>query len=748
MEWNVKNAVNPNVERQHLNKILKEIQSGYDNLSSQVNGNAAGLENIQTTVTRVINSSLTPGQLATNVTLQGAVSGTSVPVPGQNAVIINTTLNGAFVTEAPIDSRAYWRFQGAWQPVPSAVQNLTTINSNGYVVVDSNGNWRTRNIDTANAANIVVTNPDGDADNTTIDLATVANSGTGSLLAITRDTYGRVTGTKSATITGTAGQINVANGTAAAGLPTISLADVADSGTGTLLATTFDTKGRKTGSRQATADDVPIAKLGSATWDNVQEHINVMNSPGLVEGGGFSDAGSGNLAYSSMRIAIRPTDNDISTLYMADVPAGSVAIPNDSVTRFVGVQYNAGVPNVVVKTSDTWNYDTDFPLGEVANLAGTLYPLFNPFKVGDPITNIIQRFDAQAPLIRAATGGLILSTDGTTRNLAMTAGTVWARLNDYAITARNSPTVPLMRVNPTGGTPPLSFTPGITQWPNTQYLSGTTLTTMTNNRWAVLWVFVNVGSGAWGFAHGQAEYLNSSAASQEQVPAYLTQNFLNQNILVGRLIFEKNATTAIIESAFNRAFSTQAVSNHNQLGGLQGGALNEYYHLTSAQLAQVNSSVQSVTAGTGISVNNTDPRNPIVSANPEQSGVFIGGVELTSSFVSSSAGSAIVPIPGMTFSFVMPSRPVLISFGSTAFYNSPTSSNLAAIILRVNGVDSAQLFFSAAITNYWSQGKQYLLSGVAPGTVINLAWYLNRGPDTFTVFGAATDKPYIYVVTA
>lgn len=202
----------------------------------------------------------------------------------------------------------------------------------------------------------------------------------------------------------------------------------------------------------------------------------------------------------------------------------------------------------------------------------------------------------------------------------------------------------------------------------------------------------------------------------------------------------------VIASLAKADTALQPGAAHNtSLSGLQGGTSGERYHLTLAQVGEVNASVQSVTAGPGITVNNTNPRNPIISA---KSGTFIGGVELTSPFVSSSAGSAIVAIPGMTFSFVMPDRPVMISFGSTAFYNSPTASNLAAIILRVNGVDSAQLFFSAAITNYWSQGKQFLLSGVAPGTTVSLAWYLNRGPDTFTVFAAAADKPYIYVVTA
>lgn len=59
---------------------------------------------------------------------------------------------------------------------------------------------------------------------TTFGLADVTDSGAGTLLAITRDGKGRVTGTKAATITGTAQQIDVANGTAAAGLPTLSLA--------------------------------------------------------------------------------------------------------------------------------------------------------------------------------------------------------------------------------------------------------------------------------------------------------------------------------------------------------------------------------------------------------------------------------------------------------------------------------------------------------------------------------------------
>lgn len=57
----------------------------------------------------------------------------------------------------------------------------------------------------------------------TFDLADLADSGAGSLLAITRDGKGRITGTRAATITGTASRITVTNGNASAGFPTIDL---------------------------------------------------------------------------------------------------------------------------------------------------------------------------------------------------------------------------------------------------------------------------------------------------------------------------------------------------------------------------------------------------------------------------------------------------------------------------------------------------------------------------------------------
>lgn len=139
--------------------------------------------------------------------------------------------------------------------VPSNIQKLAALIGAGFAVRKNDGEWALRTLQ--EGTGIDIANPDGDAGNPMIGLEDVADSGAGSLLAISKDSKGRVTGTRPATITGTAQQIDVANGNAAAGLPTISLADLPNSGAGSaLVKITRDAKGRISGTQSATTDDL------------------------------------------------------------------------------------------------------------------------------------------------------------------------------------------------------------------------------------------------------------------------------------------------------------------------------------------------------------------------------------------------------------------------------------------------------------------------------------------------------------
>lgn len=99
-------------------------------------------------------------------------------------------------------------------------------------------------------------------DTYSLDLADVEDTGTGALLAVTRDGKGRISGTRAATITGTAGRVTVAHGDASDGLPTIDLAEVSATSGGTLQLTEFDAYGRR-------------AKQGAATTTDLAEGTNL-----------------------------------------------------------------------------------------------------------------------------------------------------------------------------------------------------------------------------------------------------------------------------------------------------------------------------------------------------------------------------------------------------------------------------------------------------------------------------------------
>lgn len=77
----------------------------------------------------------------------------------------------------------------------AGVEGLTTT---GFAVRTATDTWTTRSI-TGSAGRVTVSNGDGVASSPTIDLATVTDSGTGSFLKVTIDSYGRTTGTTAVT---------------------------------------------------------------------------------------------------------------------------------------------------------------------------------------------------------------------------------------------------------------------------------------------------------------------------------------------------------------------------------------------------------------------------------------------------------------------------------------------------------------------------------------------------------------------
>ncbi|MDH1192546.1 hypothetical protein [Stenotrophomonas sp. GD03958] len=166
---------------------------------------------------------------------EGATKGAQVGVDlrGPDGTVLrpDQIINPATSTDPNATRWTVWKLI---REVPANLVKIAALVGKGFAVRRGDGEWALRTLQ--EGAGIDITNPDGEGGNPAIGLEDVPNSGAGTLLAITVDSKGRVVGRRDATITGTAQQIDVANGDASAGLPTLSLAaevlaslDLADS---------------------------------------------------------------------------------------------------------------------------------------------------------------------------------------------------------------------------------------------------------------------------------------------------------------------------------------------------------------------------------------------------------------------------------------------------------------------------------------------------------------------------------------
>lgn len=363
--------------------------------------------------------------------------------------------------------------------------------------------------------------------------------------------------------------------------------DLTDGGDSTLHYHASDrARANHTGTQES--ETVLVDRINGPTYSTLQDFINLSQSAGQITGGVIASAGGNLVNVSAGTGWLRIADDNVSPLVFFDWSAlNGINIPTNT-SRFIGVEYNSGSPQIVVKTVDTWDEDTEFQLGEVINDNDVIHIVNDPWWVADSVTNIIQRFTSIQQIQRDnAVGGLIVGETGT-RNITVSAGRLWSRLNDYdypAIDTSGSDTFDAYYRNGSGGFTRIAAQ---TQWPNTQYDDGTgVLATLGSNKYAVLWWYAET-DGDLVMVYGREQHNNASDAELESVPDTLPERLSKSAVLAARLVFnEGDATALFISSAFSTVFTTIAASNHNALSGLQGGTTGEYYHLTAAQVASL-----------------------------------------------------------------------------------------------------------------------------------------------------------------
>jgi hypothetical protein len=325
--------------------------------------------------------------------------------------------------------------------------------------------------------------------------------------------------------------------------------------------------------------DIGMSEIGTATYDDVQDYINQFSSAGCFEMPTITDNGDGTVAVGACKGLIRTT-NDVNGAVVSFDFAGDASVAlTDLVTNWIGLDYNAGTPQVVVETSvSDLNLQTEIVLGRVYRDGTTA----TPYAVGQKLTDYrtVACFHDFETHGTERSSGLVLSETGT-RNMEVSAGVFYCahnRVTTAAIDTSGADTYNLW--NSSAST--TADATAQTQWPNTQYWNGAALADVTNNRYGNLFAYVDF-AGNLHMQYGDQNAVAVATPESSDVPtppAYLRDFCL----YIGRLVFQKSAGTAeLITNPFAFVEMGSVVTSHNDLAALDGGTAGEYYHLTSAQ---------------------------------------------------------------------------------------------------------------------------------------------------------------------
>ncbi len=324
---------------------------------------------------------------------------------------------------------------------------------------------------------------------------------------------------------------------------------------------------------------VPI--VAGATVDNLHDFSNDFCSAGQRTGGVISDASGQTVNVTVGTGYLKATDVHTAELIALNWSAmNGIAIPTDTV-KHIGVEWNGGSPQVTLRATFDFNFNTDFPLGLVINENDVLIVINDPWWVTDGLTNIIRRFDAFGNIVRSVQeGGLMLGTSGV-RNVTLSTGVLWSRFNRIVISSIDTSLAgdfTLYYFN-TGG---CEIDIGETQYPVTHWnditkASGLELIVMGANKYANWWVYI-LENGHFALIYPQAEHVNVANAEAESPPGLVPSYIAEHALLVGRIIFKVGIAAPIeVQSAFTTQFTAALAADHGNLAGLGGDDHTQYH---------------------------------------------------------------------------------------------------------------------------------------------------------------------------
>jgi len=328
---------------------------------------------------------------------------------------------------------------------------------------------------------------------------------------------------------------------------------------------------------------------------NAKDIIDYTDSPMIISGGDVTEGtNAGTFKVAALTALLRSTNSETGELVeVTKTEEDNISISAADTTYFVCLNYNGGTPTISL--SETNPYDSDkrnIPIGKVMkDTSNNVHYISGGFRFQDGVRKLHTR--ARALRALELEQGSNIAYSGT-NNFTMTAGTVYGGINPFSLSAYNSATTQFIPVYRDGGGGWTEGTPRNTI-DYAHYDDGDgTLGDVGNNRYSTHWVYRHVDDGDVYVVYGRGSYTLAEAELEQEPtrPDHLT----DFGCLIGKIIApQSGGSFASVQMVTDTFFVGTNTSNHNHLGGLQGGTVGEYYHLTSDQHTIVTNNEHSIT---------------------------------------------------------------------------------------------------------------------------------------------------------
>lgn len=328
------------------------------------------------------------------------------------------------------------------------------------------------------------------------------------------------------------------------------------------------------------AADVEIEEIGTATYDDVQDWINSTQSAGYVSGGLITAhaPADGSVDISAVKGFLKTTDSEIGVTQSFDLAGTASFALTDGETNYIYVDFVSGPRFQVTTTRSNVEMNRQFTLGRVYR-DGTVTHIIQS---GVQLPNFLREEHERVFAVHGfqqASGGAISEVG--LRFLLSTAGVFYLGRNKIETTGvdtSGAATFTRHYHNAAGWVSDAQSQICAAAW---QYDTGVALANIAVSRYGVFWVFIHfdsdlhvvVGRGSYKLAEAQGA----------MVPA-LPDAVNDFSILAAKVIIEQGgANFYSVESAYPLRFGPSGAFDHNDLGNIQGGAADDYYHFTLAQ---------------------------------------------------------------------------------------------------------------------------------------------------------------------